>query len=122
VRGVSSAALLFLERYHWPGNVRELRNVLERAMLLSESNQVMPADLPEEILEAPTEPAASGEFNAAKRRAVNEFEVSYLRTLLEHAGGNISRAAARAGLQRTALHRLLLRHGIKAEDFRPPSQ
>ncbi len=44
VRGVSSAALMFLERYGWPGNVRQLRNVLERAILLSESNQVMPAD------------------------------------------------------------------------------
>ena len=118
VSGVSSAALLFLSRYHWPGNVRELRNVLERAMLLSESNQVMPADLPEEIIEAPGSPAPDGDFNSAKRRAVNQFELAYLQALLKEAGGNISRAATRAGLQRTALHRLLVRHGLKAEDYR----
>ena len=118
VSGVSSAALLFLSRYHWPGNVRELRNVLERAMLLSESNQVMPVDLPEEIVEAPSSPALDGDFNSAKKRAVNEFELGYLQALLKEAGGNISRAAARAGLQRTALHRLLVRHGLKAEDYR----
>jgi DNA-binding NtrC family response regulator len=121
VRGVSSAALLFLERYSWPGNVRELRNVLERAILLSESNQVMPADLPPDMLAAPESRVAMGEFNAAKRRVIREFEVAYLKALLEQTQGNISRAAALAGLQRTALHRLLLRHGLNAESFRPAS-
>jgi transcriptional regulator with PAS, ATPase and Fis domain len=121
VRGVSSAALMFLERYTWPGNVRQLRNVLERAMLLSESNQVMPTDLPPEILGPPSGRPLTGEFNAAKRRAINDFEVAYLRALLEECEGNISRAAAVAGLQRTALHRLLLRVGLKAEDFRRSS-
>jgi len=121
VRGVSSAALMFLEGYAWPGNVREMRNVLERAMLLSESNQVMPADLPASIIDARTAAPAVGEFNAAKRRVVKDFEMAYLTALLEEADGNISQAAVRAGLQRTALHRLLLRHGLKAEDYRPPS-
>ena len=121
VRGVSSAALMFLERYRWPGNVRELRNVLERAILLSESNQVMPTDLPAGIIDAPPGRPAAGEFNAAKRRAIMDFEVAYLRALLEEADGNISRAAAVAGLQRTALHRLLLRLGLKAEEFRSSS-
>jgi DNA-binding NtrC family response regulator len=119
VQGVSSAAMMFLERYRWPGNVRELRNVLERAVLLSEANQVMPSDLPASILDAPPTTSVSGDFNSAKRRVVLEFEVAYLRTLLQQTGGNISRAATVAGLQRTALHRLLQRHGLKAEDYRP---
>ncbi len=83
VRGVSSAALMFLERYGWPGNVRELRNVLERAILLSESNQVMPTDLPAELIEAPATRPAAGEFSAAKRRVIVAFEAAYLRSLLE---------------------------------------
>jgi DNA-binding NtrC family response regulator len=121
VEGVSAAAMMFLKRYQWPGNVRELRNVLERAVLLSESNQVMPSDLPAALLDTPTARPASGDFNTAKRRVTREFEVAYLRALLEQTGGNISRAATLAGLQRTALHRLLQRHGLKAEDFRPAS-
>ncbi len=120
VRGLSNAALMFLERHDWPGNVRELRNVLERAVLLSESNQVMPADLPVEILEATAARPLTGEFNVAKRRAIVEFEIDYLTTLLQRTDGNISRAAVLAGLQRTALHRLLQRHSLKAEDYRQP--
>jgi two-component system, NtrC family, response regulator HydG len=121
VQGVSSAAMMFLERYAWPGNVRELHNVLERAVLLSESNQVMPSDLPAVLLEHSGPAQLKGDFNTAKRRMVLEFEVTYLRSLLQQTGGNISRAATVAGLQRTALHRLLQRHGLKAEDYRPAS-
>ncbi len=118
VRGISAAAMMLLERYSWPGNVRELRNVIERAVSLTESNQVMPADLPLSLAELGTGPVRSGAFRAAKRCAVAEFEVAYLRALLEESGGNISLAAARAGLKRTALHRLLARHGLDANAFR----
>jgi DNA-binding NtrC family response regulator len=118
VHGLSNAALMFLERYDWPGNVRELRNVLERAVLLSESNQVMPDDLPTEIIDSPGTRMPAGDFNVAKRRVVVEFEIDYLTSLLKQTDGNISKAAALAGLQRTALHRLLQRHGLRAEDYR----
>lgn len=118
VQGVSSAAMMLLERYQWPGNVRELHNVLERAVLLTESNQVMPADLPTMLIDASPTGAPLGDFSTAKRRMILEFEVTYLRNMLQQTGGNISRAAALAGLQRTALHRLLLRHGLRAEDYR----
>jgi len=123
VRGLSSAALLILERYDWPGHVRELRNVIERAVSLAESNQVMPADLPAYLTEGPQGAPLFGPFRSAKLHAVTEFERTYLRVLLEQCGGNISRAAARAGLRRTALHRLLTRHGLDARAFRsrPPA-
>ena len=80
--------MMFLERYRWPGNVRELRNVLERAVLLSESNQVMPSDLPASILDAPATTSVSGDFNSTKRRVILDFEVAYLRALLQQTGGN----------------------------------
>lgn len=118
VRGVSSAALMLLECYDWPGNVRELRNVIERAVSLTESNHVMPADLPPYLTKTPMAQQLASPFRAAKQRAVVEFETGYLRALLEQCGGNISRAAARAGLKRTALHRLLARHGLNADQFR----
>ena len=118
VRGVSVAAMMLLERYEWPGNVRELRNLIERAVLLTESNQIMPGDLPPHLAASQRSPTAAGEFRAAKRITVAQFEVGYLRALLESTNGNVSQAADRAGLKRTALHRLLARYGLDAGEFR----
>jgi transcriptional regulator of acetoin/glycerol metabolism len=78
----------------------------------------MPADLPAELLEGPERRVALGDFNGAKRQAIDAFEITYLRELLAHTQGNISRAAALAGLQRTVLHRLLVRHGLSGDRFR----
>ena len=74
IRGLSSASLLFFERHDWPGNVRELRNVIERAVSLAESNQVMPADLPAYLTEGRPGAQHSGTFRDTKRRSVAEFE------------------------------------------------
>lgn len=87
-------------------------------MSLTEANQIMPADLPAYIADARNAPPVAGEFRVAKGRAIAEFELGYLRDLLHQARGNISRAAARAGLQRSALHRLLARYGLNADEFR----
>ena len=46
-REISPAALQVLVNYHWPGNVRELVNVIERSILLSEGETLLPGDLPE---------------------------------------------------------------------------
>jgi two-component system, NtrC family, response regulator PilR len=46
VLGVSPEALAILERYHWPGNIRELENVVERAIVLGNSNTLEPEALP----------------------------------------------------------------------------
>ncbi|MBI2220331.1 MAG: sigma-54-dependent Fis family transcriptional regulator [Acidobacteria bacterium] len=118
VRGLSAAAVMVLDRHAWPGNVRELRNVIERAVSLTESNQVMPSDLPSSLTDFRSGGALSGEFRSAKQQAIAEFETAYLQRLMEVSGGNVSRAAARAGLKRTVLHRLLARHGLRPQDFR----
>ena len=49
VTSFSSAAMERLKAYHWPGNVRELRNVVERAVMISQASQIQPEDLPEHI-------------------------------------------------------------------------
>ncbi|HSR99020.1 MAG TPA: sigma 54-interacting transcriptional regulator [Kofleriaceae bacterium] len=55
---LSTEALSWLERYPWRGNVRELRNVIERAVVLSRGNAILPADLPERITSAAQRPEA----------------------------------------------------------------
>lgn len=49
VRNIDDTALRLLSDYNWPGNVRELQNIIERAVLISEGNTIVPENLPEEI-------------------------------------------------------------------------
>lgn len=121
VRGVSSAAMMVLERHTWPGNVRELRNVIEHAVSMTESSQLMPADLPPLLTGGAPASDCGESFRGARRRALAEFEAAYIRGLLQESGGNVSRAAERADMKRTVLHRLLARHGIDPQVYRPRS-
>jgi DNA-binding NtrC family response regulator len=57
-------------------------------------------------------------FTTAKEQLVAEFEQRYLTSLLQWAGGNISRAARRAGMDRMYLHRLLQKHGLQGTSFK----
>ena len=61
---------------------------------------------------------ASGAFRAAKRRVVDAFEHSYLTELLTQHTGNVTLAAQQAGMLRSALQRLLRKHGLRSADFR----
>lgn len=102
----------------WPGNVRELRNFVERRVITDEFDaQPEPAPSREEEPGASTASTKVVEetFRAGKDRIVSEFERRYLKALFEWSGGNVSRAARKAGLDRMYLHRLLQRHGIKRD-------
>jgi DNA-binding NtrC family response regulator len=67
----------------------------------------------------PTEPElASLSYREALASARDRGSHEYLTALLRTFGGNVSRAAERAGLERESLHRLLRRYGIHADDFR----
>ena len=96
---VSSA----LVAHPWPGNVRELRNVVQRLVLVGELATDVRA------------PMAPPEYEAARRQALDDFERDYCRAILAHAGGNVSRAAAAAGLSRQMLHRLLRKHDLRGD-------
>jgi DNA-binding NtrC family response regulator len=117
---ISNAAMMIMERYHWPGNVRELMNVLERAVSLTEFNQITPLDLPLSILESVKEAVPSNEesFRAAKRRVIEEFESRYLSEVLSETGGNVSEAARRCGMQRSAFQRLMAKYHLQTLEFR----
>ncbi len=100
-----------LEQAAWPGNVRELRNHLERCMVLE---QALPLGHGHTNTADPTtaiDPTLS--YAEARQRAIAGFESSYLRSLLEFHGGNVSQAARAAGIDRAYLHRLLRRHGLR---------
>jgi transcriptional regulator with GAF, ATPase, and Fis domain len=131
---LSPEALEVLLAYDWPGNVRELRNCIERAVILEETRGIQPDSLPAEIrkgdepgaslpVPSPAAPGAAANYHGARQACLRQFEESYLRELLRGSGGNISRAAASAGISRVNLHRLLRKHDLQASEFRraPPA-
>jgi two-component system response regulator AtoC len=123
---ISPDALSFLERYDWPGNVQELRNAVEQAVILSVEGTIRPEDLPDRIREsrgvavgAPGGPGLSRRpFREVKREVVDAFERAYLAELLERHVGNVTAASQQAGMLRSALQRLLRKHGLKSAEFR----
>ncbi|HEU0034404.1 MAG TPA: sigma 54-interacting transcriptional regulator [Kofleriaceae bacterium] len=126
----SPALLEQLEKHDWPGNVRELRNVVERALSLGAGAL---ADLGTEPGTRPTAPTAQGTdpgdaarrpsnadvlelpFKEAKAALVESFERDYLTALLARHRGNISRAAAEAGIDRNYIHRLVKKYGLEVD-------
>jgi DNA-binding NtrC family response regulator len=122
--------LQIFDSYPWPGNIRELQNVVRRMSVLSEGPLITTRDLPAEISQPPgrssdsfQEKAArfeSGElaFGAAKNQYLSLFEASYLRNTLDRHGGNVSRAAETAGIDRKTFYRLLRKHQMAPEKFR----
>jgi two-component system response regulator AtoC len=122
--GFAPEALRTLSAYSWPGNVRELVNAVAQAASACRDRTVGPSDLPPAILAAVAAAAPAGHVLASlPYRKAMELEQErasreYLVALLTEFRGNVSRAAARAGLERESLHRLLRRHSIRSEEFK----
>ena len=106
----------------WPGNVRELRNYIERSVSLGTivpgpSDPTTPAPPPGGHV-----PAGSIEsfvalhlpLKEARRAWTKSFELVYVRTMLKLVGGNVTRAAERAGVSRRFLQRMVARLGIRS--------
>ena len=119
IQSISPAALARLMAWSWPGNVRELKHAVDRAALLASGPQLAADDLdlgPAQAAAAP--PAAAEGFNAAKARAVRDFERHYIERTLAEAGGNIAQAARLARKHRRAFFELLRKHDIDAARYR----
>ena len=119
---LSDEAMAFLRARPWRGNVRELQNVLEHLAVLAEPNQVVrPADLPlaemNDGARATTAPhlVLDEGYHVAKDRLLTQFEREYLTALVRRAGGNMSRAARLASIDRTTLYRLLEKYGMQQD-------
>jgi two-component system response regulator HydG len=111
VRTCSSAALEILSSYSYPGNVRQLEHIVQRAVATARSAELMPEDLPEELLAEPALPsAAEGTVAAAREKAEREMIVA---TLARHRG-EIGATARELQVSRTTMWRLMKKHGIEA--------
>ena len=111
VRAFSTDAMKRLMAAKWPGNVRQLVNVIEQCVALT-SSPVIGDALVEQALEG--ENTALPTFVEAR----NQFELNYLRKLLQITKGNVTHAARMAGRNRTEFYKLLSRHELDANDFK----
>ncbi|ESB61445.1 response regulator GlrR [Salmonella enterica subsp. enterica serovar Agona str. 266757-1] len=111
VRAFSTDAMKRLMTASWPGNVRQLVNVIEQCVALTSSPVISDA-LVEQALEG--ENTALPTFAEAR----NQFELNYLRKLLQITKGNVTHAARMAGRNRTEFYKLLSRHELDANDFK----
>ena len=102
--------------YEWPGNIRELEGVMERAILTASSTCIQPQDL---VFSNHTDAKAFGQvpYYVARNEVLDRFERSYLLVTLRAYGGNVSRAANGAGVDRRILQRLLRKHQIDRSEF-----
>jgi len=119
IRGVSEEAMRLLRGYSWPGNVRELRNVIERAVILCEGEEIEPSHLPAEIVErqrtprlAPSLEISLDEEGIDLKKTVADFEKRMIEEALRKSGGNQSQAARLLGISRDILRYSLQKYNL----------
>ena len=127
IEKISQDAQKAMMAYTFAGNVRELENLIERGVIFCRGNVLevkdifsfdtgagpgsgTENDLGPDILDLP--------FKEARNAFMDRFCRQYIQRLLKNAGGNISRAAETAGIQRQYLHRLINQAGISTEPYK----
>lgn len=110
-----------LSRHSWPGNIRELQNAIKRAMALTRHQVLTIDDLPVEIAVAGGERRKKdrGGFFQVREQRIKAFEKWYISKLLKGCQGDVSQAARQAQIPRGTLYRLMKKHNLNADDFRP---
>jgi Nif-specific regulatory protein len=108
VSGIAPETRNCLMSYDWPGNVREMENAIERAVVLGNSEVILPDDLPESLLASSPAPQSLPNYH----EAVNEMKKKFILQAIEQANGNYTAAAKLLGIHSTNLHRLIRTLGL----------
>jgi len=123
ISGYDDHAVNRLTEYDWPGNVRQLRNIIERAVILCDSDQISLKELPqlgdigdiEKLIEHV--PATSDELKQIKKqvrkKSVLKLEENFILNALKRNDWNITRAARATGMQRPNFHNMMKKNGIQ---------
>lgn len=116
---IHSSVLDLLTEYSWPGNVRELENMIERLVVFSGSDNIMPDDLPAELRDVVCEKLeADLSYPEARKKFLDDFNKTIIKNALRAAGGNVTRTAENLRIDRANLQRLMRRHKIIPSEHR----
>ena len=115
IKGFSEEAKKLLVQYSWPGNVRELRNVIERAMILTDRELISPKHIPfelkqtEKMIQANTEPEAS---EMPFDMSLDNMERVHLGKVLKKMEWNKSKASKSLGISRATLRAKIKKYSL----------
>ena len=118
VQGLTEAAMQKLMLYDWPGNIRELENTIERAVVLTDKENIASAEIVPPDSDLPVEIQS---FQETKAKVIRRFERSYIRDLMVAYRGNITHAARAAKKNRRAFWELVRKHQIDVTSFKTNS-
>jgi DNA-binding NtrC family response regulator len=107
---IVKSAMEVLVNYSWPGNVRELENVIERAVILSEGNEIKVDALPDKIQQK--EPNSQGLIMDKVQVTLEELEREYLIKVLDDTNWQKKKASAILGINASTLYRKIQRYGL----------
>ena len=85
IKGISKQAMKLLLEYHWPGNVRELENTIERAVIMTDQDSLVPNDFPKDLMEGFSEMIKRG---VKDRKSLDDIKSEYIKEILKEVGGN----------------------------------
>jgi len=112
VKQITPEAMVLLRDYHWPGNIRELQNVIERACVLAQGEQITIDNLPHDLTgSTDAAPRLSGPVNFDAE--IEKFEKTLLQGALTEADYVKSRAAALLGIDRNRLRYKMEKYNIE---------
>jgi two-component system, NtrC family, nitrogen regulation response regulator NtrX len=111
-------ALALLMKHDWPGNVRELKNIIERLIILTPSDEITATDIPSLNVKEEKEMASGAQPESADslKDAKMDFERQFIIKKLEENEGNISKTAEAIGLERSNLHKKLKSFKVAVKD------
>ena len=101
INSLSSALLKKLEKQYWKGNIRELKNSIERAVILTDTNELKEDDISNE--------ESTGSVESFELAAVEKF---HIQKILKHTGGNKTESARLLGIGLTTLYRKIEEYGL----------
>jgi DNA-binding NtrC family response regulator len=113
-KSFSAVAMCKIENHSWPGNVRELFNVVQRAVLCSSGQTIVPSDIVffNEAVSAKSNLELDEGFRRARQQAIEQFERGYVEHILARHGGNVTQAALEAGKERRSFGKLVKKYDL----------
>jgi two-component system response regulator AtoC len=85
IKGISKEAMKLLLEYPWPGNVRELENTIERAVIMTDQDHLVPNDFPQDLIDGYSEMIKRG---VKDRKSLNDIKSEYIKEILKEVSGN----------------------------------